>query len=105
MNEIKLSPSGTMLVYKKGYTSDFVKDTIVKYKLEGLRIFDHLDRLDSLYFLNDYSFLEKLSIDCIYDQDYSFLKNLTNLKYLGIGISVKENNYIDLSNQQNLDNL
>jgi len=105
INEINLSSSGTMLVYKKGYTYGFVKDTIATYKLEGLRIFDHLDALDSLDFLKDYNFLEKLSIDCILDQNYSFLKNLTKLKYLGIGISVKENNPIDLSNQQNLESL
>ena len=104
-NKIEISPYGNMLVYKKGYTSDFVKDLIYKHKLEGLRIFDHLDRLDNLNFLKEYSFLKKLDIDCINDHDYSFLGNLPNLKYLGIGLSIKQLNTIDLSNQEKLETL
>lgn len=104
-NKIEISPYGNMLVYKKGYTSDFVKDLIDKHRLEGLRIFDHLDRLDNLNFLKEYSFLKKLDIDCINDHDYSFLGNLPNLKYLGIGLSIKQLNTIDLSNQEKLETL
>ena len=89
-NKIKISPYGNMLVYKKGYAPDFVKNVIDKHTLEGLRIFDHLDRLDNLDFLKEYSFLKKLDIDCMDDHDYSFLVNLTNLNYLGIGLSIKK---------------
>lgn len=104
-NKIDISPYGNMLVFKKGYTAEFVKKAIQKHRLNGLRIFDHLDRLDTLDFLNDYIFLEKLDIDCMYDHDYSFLTSLTQLKHLSIGISVKQSNAIDLSNQQELETL
>jgi len=43
-NKIEVCPYGNMLVYKKGYLPDFVKDVIEKKNFEGLRIFDHLDR-------------------------------------------------------------
>ena len=104
-NEIEISPYGNMLVYKKGYTAEFVKKVIQEHRLNGLRIFDHLDRLDTLDFLKDYTFLEKLDIDCIYDHDYSFLSILLHLKHLGIGASIKQSNTIDLSNQQELETL
>lgn len=102
---IEISPYGNMLVYKKGYSAEFVHKVIIENKLSGLRIFDHLDKLESLDFLSEFNFLEKLDIDCMYDQDYSFLKNLLSLKSLGIGPSTKKNNVIDLSNQINLENL
>jgi Leucine-rich repeat (LRR) protein len=104
-NGIKISPYGNMLLYQKGYTVEFVYNIIKKYHLSGLRIFDHLDRLETLDFLKDYVFLEKLDIDCIYDHDYSFLSSLTNLKFLGIGASIKQSNSIDLSNQKELETL
>lgn len=105
INKIKISPYGNMLVYQKGYTAEFVKDTINKNNLEGLRIFDHLDRLESLDFLKKYTFLKKLHIDCVYDQDYSFLRDLYNLEDLTIGGSITNINEINLSNQQNLKKL
>jgi hypothetical protein len=101
----EISPYGNMLVYKRGYSVDFVHKVISENKLSGLRIFDHLDKLESLDFLEKYDFLEKLDVNCMNDQDYSFLMNLPNLKSLGIGLSVKENNAIDLSSQVNLENL
>lgn len=100
--KIEISPYGNMLVYKKGYTADFVKKAIVQNGLEGLRIFDHLDRLESLDFLKEYSFLKKLHIHCMHDQDYSFLQALYNLEDLSIGGSVKNINEINLGNQKNL---
>ncbi|MDP3146605.1 MAG: hypothetical protein Q8N66_14445 [Bacteroidota bacterium] len=103
--EIEISPYGNMLIFKKGYTPDFVKETILQRNLDGLRIFDHLDKLNSLDFLKDYTFLKKLDIDCIDDQEYDFLLCLTNLHDLGIGLSRKEKNVIDLSNLTNLENL
>ncbi|GHT35572.1 hypothetical protein FACS189434_13590 [Bacteroidia bacterium] len=102
-NNIKISPFGNLLVYQKGYTSDFVKQSIEKNKLNGLRIFDHLDKLESLDFLSDYSFLIELSIDCMHDQNYSFLKNLINLKHLSIGPSTTNNNEIVLNALINLE--
>lgn len=102
---IEISPYGNMLVYRKGDSIDLIRKVISERKLSGLRIFDHLDKIESLNFLNEYNFLEKLDIDCLYDQDYSFLKKLLNLKSLGIGPSIKEDNIIDLSNQINLEEL
>lgn len=104
-DKIEISPYGNMLIFKKGYTADFVKKTILVHHFNGLRIFDHLDTLDTLDFLKDYTFLEKLDIDCMYDHDYSFLRSLPLLKHLSIGISVKQSNPIDLSNQQELETL
>jgi hypothetical protein len=103
--DFEITEYGNMLVYKKGYTSDFVNITIKENNLSGLRIFDHLDRLDSLSFLREYKFLEKLHIDCIDDKDFSFLEDLTNLKDLGIGGSVTIKNPIDLSTLVNLKSL
>lgn len=103
--KIEISPYGNMLVYKKGYTADFVMNVIAKNGLEGLRIFDHLDRLESLNFLKEYTSLKRLDIDCINDQDYSFLSSLPNLKHLGIGASIKQSNTIDLSSQHELETL
>lgn len=104
-NKIEISPYGNMLVFKKGYSAEFVKNTIQEHHLTGLRIFDHLDRLNTLDFLKNYTFLQKLDIDCIYDHDYSFLTELRHLKHLSIGVSIKQSNKIDLSNQQELETL
>ena len=94
-----------MLVYKKDYTANFVKTTIRENNLDGLRIFDHLEELESLDFLRDFAFLKKIEIDSILDHDYSFLEKLTNLRTLKIGASIQEKNIIDLSYQINVANL
>ena len=101
----EISPYGNMLVYKKGYTASFVEMTIRENNLEGLRIFDHLDKLESLDFLQDFGFLQKVDIDSILDHDYSFLKKLNNLRSLKIGPAVGEKNIVDLSNLVNLKEL
>jgi hypothetical protein len=103
--DFEITEYGNMLMYRKGYTADFVNKTIKENNLSGLRIFDHLDRLDTLSFLSDYTFLEKLSIDCAYDQDYSFLSRLSNLKDLSIGGDSRVKNPIDLSALVNLEYL
>lgn len=69
LDKIEISPYGNMQVFKKGYTAEFVKKTIQVRRFNGLRIFDHLDRLDTLDFFKDNTFLEKLDIDCMYDHD------------------------------------
>src|ERR1051325_946745 len=100
---IEIAPYGNLLVYKKDYTPEFVKEVIEERRLDGLRIFDHLEPLSSLAFLRDYGFLEKLDIDSIHDHNYGFLRCLKNLRSLGIGISTKEENEIDLSDLENLE--
>lgn len=104
-NNFKISPYGNMLVYQKGYTSAYVKELIAEHHLDGLRIFDDLEPLDSLDFLADYTFLRKLHIGCIHDQDYSFLKKLHHLEDVSIQISTSDKNPIDLSAQIELKNL
>jgi len=104
-NEIEISPYGNLLVYKKGYTLEFVRATIQKRKLNGLRIFSVLSdqKLSDLNFLSEYTFLESLSITSGDDHDLSFLSELKRLKELSISSEGK--NTIDLSNQLNLEDL
>jgi len=71
--EIEISPYGSLLVFKKGYTLQFVKRVISEKNLRGLRIFSFFEeRLDNLDFLNEYSFLEALDITSINDFDFGF---------------------------------
>lgn len=87
MASIEIKEPEHLLVYEKGYSMDFVRSTIEKMGLNGLRIFDQLDPLPDLDFLEDYTFLTHLSITSAGDHDYSFLKRLTNLKALAISTS------------------
>ena len=72
---IRISPFGSLLVYKKGYTPAFVAKTIRNHNLRGLRIFAHLkeDRLQDVDFLGEYDFLEALDITSLDDYDFGFL--------------------------------
>jgi hypothetical protein len=103
--EIEISPYGSLLVYRKGYSLDFVRATIQKKNLKGLRIFAQLkeDKLESLDFLREYTFLEALDITTVDDFDFSFLSELKELKELTISTVGK--NKIDLSSQINLETL
>lgn len=103
--EFKLAPFGNLLVYDKQFTNEEIKKIIQTNNLNGLRIFDHLDRLQSLDFLNDLTFLKELYISCMYDQDFSFLKNLINLEFLGIDVCISKENEIDISFQTKLKSL
>lgn len=58
--DFEVSLFGNMLIYEKGYSKQFVQETTFLNNLDGLRIFDHLDPLDSLDFLKDNTFLRKL---------------------------------------------
>jgi hypothetical protein len=103
--EIEISPYGSLLVYKKGYSLDFIRTTIQKKQLKGLRIFAQLkeDRLNSLDFLREYTFLEALGITTVDDFDFGFLSELKGLKELTI--STVGEHKIDLSSQVNLEEL
>jgi Leucine-rich repeat (LRR) protein len=94
-----------LLVFKKGYSPELVRSLIEERQLRGLRIFAHLkeNRLDSLDFLNEYSFLEVLDLASVDDYDFKFLESLKNLKELTISIEGK--NTIDLSHLTNLQRL
>jgi len=102
MGKIKIKEPENLLVYEKGYSAGFVKSTIEKQSLNGLRIFDHLDPLPDLDFLKDYTFLKHLVVTSIGDHDYLFLKQLPGLIRLGIDISEGAKKEIDLSHQTNL---
>src|ERR1700722_6771800 len=102
MGKIKIKEPENLLVYEKGYSAGFVKSTIEKQSLNGLRIFDHLDPLPDLDFLKDYTFLKHLVVTRIGDHDYLFLKQLPGLIRLGIDISEGAKKEIDLSHQTNL---
>ncbi|GAO41424.1 hypothetical protein [Flavihumibacter petaseus] len=103
--DIEVSPFGSLLVYKKGYTADDVRLILKERGLRGLRIFAHLseDRLENLEFLRAYSFLEALDISSFDDYEFDFLEDLPNLKDLAIAVDGK--NVINLSNQAYLNNL
>lgn len=108
MNNIEISETENLLVYKKGYSPAFVKRTIEERKLKGLRIFAHLkeDQLENLSFLNEFTFLEGLGIatrDEIGYDYYGFLRNLKGLKYLNL--QNEGSIAIDLSNLTKLEKL
>jgi hypothetical protein len=104
-SNIEISPFGSLLVYKKGYTPQFVFETIQQQNLNGLRIFIQFkeDKLSDLEFLTDYSFLGTLDITSVDDYNFNFLSALNGLKKLSINVHGK--NPIDLSNQKNLESL
>jgi hypothetical protein len=105
MSKIEISEYGNLLMYSRGYSADFVKKTIRENQLNGLRIFDAWNRLESLEFLREFTFLEWLEITCSFDQDYDFLHYLPQLKHLSIGPSATMKNEIDISSQTNLEYL
>jgi hypothetical protein len=105
MEKIEIFETEKLLVYKKSYSPEFIEASIKHNNLRGLRVFDHLDRLDNLDFLNQCSFLQALRIDCIEDKDFSFLKRMPNLEELHIGISLTMKNKIDFGVQKNLKTL
>ncbi len=83
-DKVEISPYHNLLEYKKSYSLEFIKRTILTNNLAGLSISGRFDEIESLDFLADFSFLEKLSISCWYNSDLSFLKELPNLKYLNV---------------------
>jgi hypothetical protein len=103
--EIEISPYGSLLVYKKTYTANYVRSIILERKLRGLRVFVQLkdDRLADLQFLNEFSFLEALDVTSVDDYDFSFLANMKKMKDLRI--IVKGDKPINLGNQINLESL
>ncbi|RAV97598.1 hypothetical protein [Pseudochryseolinea flava] len=104
-NGIEISPYGSLLVYKKGYTAEEVLSIIRQHNLRGLRIFAQLkdDRLPDLDFLSEYNFLEALDITSVDDSSFSFLDKLGNLKHLTVNCPGQ--NIIDLSKQTELETL
>jgi hypothetical protein len=102
-NNIEISPFGNNLMFKSGYTKDFVFTTLKERHLDGIKINTRWENLVDLSFLSDYQFLESLDIVGVRDFDFSFLLSLKKLKKLSI--SIAGNNEIDLSNQTNLESL
>ncbi len=99
---IKTSFFRNLLIYRKGYTPEFIKETIKLKKLDGLEVHDVLPSHDitDFTFLEKLIFLEKLRINAINDIDFSFLLKLKKLLFLGITCFGKKE--INLSSQINL---
>ena len=71
-NKVEISEYGSLLMYKIGYSSNFIFNTIKANRLSGLSIFtDPMEEPPkNLDFLVECSFLEELSItSCV---DYEF---------------------------------
>jgi hypothetical protein len=105
MDKVEIAPFDNLLVYKKGYTPGFVRALISEKKLGGLRIFSILkdQKLETIDFLNEYDFLEKLDITSNSDFNFSFLNSLVNLKKLSI--NVEGSMKIDLGGIKKLEHL
>ena len=101
-DNIEIAPFDNLLVYKKEYTPEIVLRIMTERKLGGLRIFAVLkdDRLESLDFLREFSFLERLDITSALDYDFGVLQDLAKLKKLSI--STDGSNEINLSNLHEL---
>jgi len=99
---IEVSEYGNLLMFKREYSTETVRNVIESRKLNGLRIFDHWDPIESTKFIRDFKFLTRLELAFRYDQDYSFLSDLPQLKHLSIGPSYPMENPINLSHQVNL---
>lgn len=99
----EISPDGKLLVYKDGYSIEFMRDTINSHGLDGLRVFSVLrnQKVKDLHFLSDLTFLRTLDITGKFDEDLSFLKKLKELRKLTLNIW--GNFSIDLSHQINLE--
>jgi Leucine-rich repeat (LRR) protein len=104
MSDIKISPYNNLLEYQKGYTSQIIEEIILEHVLDGLRIFDDLDPVDSIDFLNECGFLRKLSISTVHDFGFKYLFKMPNLSFLHSGVRGNKS-LIDLRNQINLENL
>jgi hypothetical protein len=102
---IKISENGSLLVYESGFDTEFIERTITAERLNGLRIWTDLmtDPPTDLRFLSKLRFLEGLDVTSLIDYDFSFLKDLPNLRRLSINTIGKSK--IDLSHQQELEYL
>ncbi|MFL5738724.1 MAG: hypothetical protein ACJ75B_00795 [Flavisolibacter sp.] len=93
---------GSMLVFKKSYSIEFIKETLKRKSLKGLRIFSLLqdELLGSIDFLKEFDFLEELDVTTREVYDFSCLKYLNGLKALSL--NVPEKTRINLTSQVNL---
>ena len=102
---VKISRNGSLLVYQNGYEPKFIEQTIEEHNLKGLRIWtDPMpDPPPEIGFLSNCSFLEGLDVTSLIDYDFSFLKDLPNLKRLSVNTIGKTE--INLINQRSLEYL
>jgi hypothetical protein len=105
MEDIEISPYGSLLVYKKNYTSEFIERNIKDKNLRGLRIFALLQdqKLGNINFLEKLDFLEHLDITSLENYNLSVLKYLKNLKSLSLNIP--KNISINLTTLKSLNSL
>lgn len=103
MNDTTITQIDNLLIYQKGYTPSFIKDTIDEHGLDGLQIFTDAvkEKPQDLDFLKECTFLDHLSIATGVDYDFGFLKRLPQLRKLSLNAWGKKE--IDLSRQTNLE--
>ena len=102
---IEISQNGNLLIYKPGYTADFVSWAIEGHQLDGLRIWTDplVEPPEDLGFLREYSFLKALDVTSVYDYPFDFLADLPHLQKLSINIEGSKE--IDLVQQTELESL
>lgn len=88
-NEIEISPFGNLLLYKRGYSPEFVKSVLDEFGLKGLKVNSRAEKLVSLEFLTDFVFLRSLEIVGEGDFSFDFLNSLGRLERLSIGADGK----------------
>ncbi len=105
IDNVEIAPFDNLLVYKKEYTPEIVRQIITEKKLGGLRVFSILkeDRITDIDFLREYEFLERLDITSSRDYSFDFLEKLVNLRKLSINVDGK--NKIDVSHLSQLEHL
>jgi len=90
VDPIEINENGPYLVYKPGYTAEFVRQTLLDRGLTGMHVrAAGLDEtLDDLEFLREFSFLTQLQLNSIpsADYDYEFLSELTALEHLTVNV-------------------
>lgn len=79
--DIEISPFGNNLIFKDGYTKEFIKSVITKKKLNGLKINTRWTSSEDLDFLEDYTFLESLDITGGKDINFEFLKEFKSISF------------------------
>jgi hypothetical protein len=102
-NGIEISPIGNLLLYKRGYSPEFVKSVLDKFRLKGLKVNSRSEKLVSLEFLTDFVYLRSLEIVGQGDFSFGFLNSLRRLERLSIGADGKTP--IEFSNLIRLEDL
>jgi hypothetical protein len=72
-DNVEISPFGNNLIFKSGYTKEFVYAILKERHLDGIKINTRWENIIDFSFLSEYHFLESLDIVGASDFDFSFL--------------------------------